>query len=192
MDTVGLPLLNQMDERLVSALRKVDVLGVPLDGVSDEVIQLFRRGLSFRQSENIIRQAQSLSRSVCVNTVAHARNATELDGIAKVLDHEPCVTKWQVFQFMPIGPGGFANRSFYYLEDEDFERIREEISRLILRETLEIEFKSIQSRRDKYIIIGCDGQVWIPLMNDDRRVLGSIFESDILKIIQDIDKDEKV
>ena len=192
IDTVGLALLRNMDNKRIRALNATDSLGVPLDGISDQVIQFFRLQLSFQQCMSIIQQAQKLSQTVCVNTVAHAHNTHELKGIADILINELNVTKWQIFQYMPIGPGGYANQSLFYLSDEDYRRSRDEIFNLKLRDSLKTEFKSIQNRKNKYLIIGCDGLVWVPMMNSKRRVLGSIFNSNILNIIHNIDRYEKI
>lgn len=186
IDTVGTTLLNPMRKELFVSLEKIDFLGLPLDGVCDQTIQFFRQHISFQQCLKIIERAKQIGVSICINTVAHAKNLEDIPKIGFVINNETCIHKWQIFQFMPIGPGGFANKLAYSIRNEDFNSLLESIGDQKYRNSLTIDFKSIEDRKNQYLILGCDGILWMPQIGRNRTVVGDIRDENIFNKINNI------
>lgn len=186
IDTVGTRLLNPIDSKLLAMLEKIDYLGIPLDGVCDQTIQYFRQQISFQQCIKIIERAKQAKASICINTVAHAKNKDEIMKISAIVNEDPAIHKWQVFQFMPIGPGGYANKSFYGIQNDDFNSIIEILKKLGYRKSLHVDFKSIEDRKNQYLILGCDGVLWIPQISNGRIIVGDIHDVCIFDRINNI------
>lgn len=179
IDTVGSVFLNNIDKKLLSSLNKISFLGLPIDGVNDETIQHFRQKSTFEQCVRIVERSQRIVPAICVNTVVHSKNLNEILEIATVVNNYPSILKWQLFQFMPIGPGGFANKSQYSIDNTEFEELERTLKGMEFRDSLRVECKSIENRRNKYLILGSDGVLWLPQMSPDRKIVGSVFENDI-------------
>lgn len=179
VDTVGTIFLHKIDNCLLSSLRKITLLGIPLDGVCDETIQLFRKNCRFEQCITIIELAQKIVPNICINTVVHAGNIDVITKIAAIVNNDSSITKWQLFQYMPIGPGGFSKRFEYVIEDQVFNALKDTLIPIISRKSILVEFKSIEDRKDKYLILGSDGVLWLPRNGPNRIVIGSIFDADI-------------
>lgn len=198
IDTVGVTLMKRCrDSSLISVLGRVDYLGLPLDGISDDTICEFRRGLTYSEAIQAIEFSVLNKISVCVNTVVHAKNINEIGHMASLIARNSGIKKWQLFQYMPIGPGGSAHKEYYSIHSEQFENIKGEIMRTISFDS-KVEFKSLRSRKNQYLLIGSDGLVWIPQQtstaewndvydsNERRLVIGSIYDEDIFEKINEV------
>ena len=93
---------------------------------------------------------------------------------------------------MPIGPRGFKNRMKYAIGDDTFHDLVDSISKLDFRASLAVDFKSIEAREDKYLILGADGLLWLPQNGPDRVILGSIYDQNIIGGIKRVYNYEKV
>lgn len=165
VDTVGLELLKRNSE-LIRVLKKVNMLGVPLDGITDSTLDSFRKGLFIAETKQVIDVAKNCSMKICINTVVHSKNIHEIIEIAEYIKTVGCVEKWQLFQYMPIGPRGVQNARVYSIPDEKFKSIEKDIVSYIFNNQIKIECKSLASRKNKYIMLGADGFIWYPRQTD--------------------------
>lgn len=177
LDTVGTPLLNDSTtlfygrqevkkidvNKLVSL---VDLLGIPLDGDSNESFATFRkkRPEIYNEQIAILNLLELENANVCINTVAHKQNLYRIENIFQIIKNYECIRKWQIFQYMPIGPLGFKNRVDYFINDYDFANVKERVEQLrfVDSSAFTIEYKSCSSRKGVYLLIDSDGVVWIP------------------------------
>jgi MoaA/NifB/PqqE/SkfB family radical SAM enzyme len=202
LDTVGTPLLADTETTFVGRSKiarvssealtaVVDLLGIPLDGDSNESFLKFRENRSkiFEEQILILNQLEICKTNVCINTVVHKGNINIIKNILPIIVKYTCVKKWQIFQYMPIGPLGFKNRNLYMITEEDFKVLEKEISALysnMLVQNISIDFKSCADRKNTYLLIDSDGIAWIPKeslsdswedntdSNPDRIILGNI------------------
>ncbi|MCR4889195.1 MAG: radical SAM protein [Ruminococcus sp.] len=204
LDGIGSTLLKRKGEtKLLSSLKKIRFLGLPLDGVNDTTIQLFRNGVHFEECVESIRFASSVEIPICINTVVHAKNIYEIAGIFHVINQIECVKKWQLFQYMAIGPGGISNKKFFSVTEEQFLMI-ENYCNSIKESHIIIEPKSVTHRKNKYLLIGSDGVLWYPNQtlssewqttedeNDQRVILGSIEDRYIIKKIKELNENKRI
>ncbi len=171
LDTVGSNLLGptqtifygrnvvaKIDARELAAL--VDVLGIPLDGISEDSIAKFRTGRPGILSEQLA-ILELLSRSdakICVNTVVHKENAAEISSIGLLISRFAGVRRWQLFQFSPTGPLGFTNRERFEISPRRFSRLVRGLS----IDGVIIDAKSNARRKHSYLLIDSDGLAWVP------------------------------
>lgn len=146
----------------------------------------------------VIRIASENGLRICVNTVVHAQNLHELSLIAQFVNETEGVKKWQLFQYMPIGPRGSKNAAQYMIADQIFQTICEQVHQLPIRTDVSIECKSLSYRRNKYLLLGADGTVWYPKQtfsdtwktkreqNSQRVVVGHIDDERILDKIAEV------
>ncbi|BDE09049.1 hypothetical protein [Lactococcus cremoris] len=90
----------------------VDFIGIPIDGSTDEIIQLFRRGRKNFLDEQlkVLSFLEKINATVCINTVLHSGNFNDLNNIHSIISRFNNVRKWQIFEFMPIGELGYKNK----------------------------------------------------------------------------------
>jgi len=138
-----------------------DMVGIPLDGTTDTVQQLFRRHARVDEQRAVLRALEVAGARVCVNTVVHSGNAAEIGALAGLLAEHPCVMEWQLFQFMPIGPLGHRNRDRYRVDSDVFARAAES-ARTGSPAGVQVTAKSAQARKNRYLLIDAGGEVWMP------------------------------
>ena len=196
VDTVGLSIVQ--DQILTDILKRASVVGLPLDGMTDKTLNTFRTGLQISQLLQVIRIASENGLRICVNTVVHAQNLHELSLIAQFVNETEGVKKWQLFQYMPIGPRGSKNAAQYMIADQIFQTICEQVHQLPIRTDVSIECKFLSYRRNKYLLLGADGTVWYPKQtfsdtwktkreqNSQRVVVGHIDDERILDKIAEV------
>lgn len=192
IDTTGLPLImTGNDAAILEALKYVEYIGIPIDGVNNKTIHSFRHNMTIELCKKILNKAKSINR-ICVNTVVHALNINEVMEIAAIINEDNNIFRWQLFQYMPIGPRGYAMRDLYVINDDTFDEMKCKLLSLPLRLSLELNFKSVSDRVNKYILLGSDGYIWLPKMNDERTILGHIDDMYLMDKIKNIDYYEEV
>ncbi len=177
LDTVGTPLLgaaktifygntliNKINEADIA--QYVDLVGIPLDGPSDEITSLFRteRVNHFAEQILILKKLSAAQAKICINTVVHKGNITYIEKILPILNDFEGIKKWQLFQFMPIGPLGYKNRNSYEVSDEDFFLLRAKMTKHkenFLKD-VNLEFKAKAERKGNYMFIDSEGLAWVP------------------------------
>lgn len=196
VDTVGLSIVQ--NRILTDILKRASVVGLPLDGMTDKTLNTFRTGIQISQLLQVIRIASENGLWICINTVVHAQNLHELSLIAQFVNETEGVKKWQLFQYMPIGPRGSKNAAQYMISDQVFQTICEQVHQLPIRTDIGIECKSLSYRRNKYLLLGADGTVWYPkqtfidtwktksAQNSQRDIVGHINDERILDKIAEV------
>ncbi|MBL6440924.1 radical SAM protein [Streptococcus suis] len=183
IDTVGTPLLKscstydrQKDiEQIIdfTFLSKVNYVGIPLDGSSNETIQLFRRGRKnfLEEQLDILSILEKLDVNVCINTVLHKGNIDDIDNIFELISMFKNVKKWQIFEFMPIGDLGFIHKERYQIINMDKTRIQ---NLLNLETDIEIEYKSSLERENSYMFINSIGEAYKIDIDNNVQVFGNV------------------
>lgn len=196
VDTVGLSIAQ--DRVLTAILKRANLVGLPLDGMTDKTLSTFRTGLHISQLFQVIRIASNNGLQICINTVVHAQNLHELPLVAQFVSETEGVKKWQLFQYMPIGPRGSKNAEQYVISDQVFQTICEQVHQLPIRTDMRVECKSLSYRRNKYLLLGSDGTIWYPKQtvseiwesnseqNSQRVIVGHINDERILDKIAEV------
>lgn len=179
---MGKGVAGQVDVAAVAEL--VDLIGIPVDGSTPEIVTRFRRHARLADQLRILDLLDEAGAAVCINTVAHAGNLTDLRSIAPLIGAHRCVRQWQVFQYMPIGPLGYRNRERYTITEAEFERTADGLQH-ITPPLIRLTPKSASSRKNRYLLIDSDGVAWVPQQaarpawaetdsNDERVLIGHI------------------
>lgn len=192
LDTLGTPIIGNartiffgrnevvgIDAKKLSCC--VDLLGIPIDGTTEKTIAAFRAGRPGLLGEQfeIIQKLEEYGARVCINTVAHRGNLSEIVEIPKLISAYCCIKNWQIFQFSPTGPLGFKTRKNFMISDLQFEGLK----RAVLLSAHgyvfggDVEFKSNSERDRAYLLVDSDGIAWFPkdyMGSSERVVLGDI------------------
>jgi len=172
LDTVGTALLGStptifmgsvvvdaIDPARLAAL--VDLIGIPVDGTSNEVVAMFRAGRKnlFTEQLQILGALDRAHAVICVNTVLHRNNRSDVPRIASIIRGYPAIRKWQLFQFSPIGPLGYRHRETFVITEDEFQEARSQVEDACAREGYDgaLEFKSNQERPSKYLMVDSEG-----------------------------------
>jgi MoaA/NifB/PqqE/SkfB family radical SAM enzyme len=175
---MGRGIAPRVDPATVAGL--VDLVGVPLDGSTDAVNQLFRRFSSVGEQQAILSKLDALGAEVCINTVVHAGNVNDVENIACLLATHTSVRQWQLFQFMPIGPLGHRNRTRFEVSSDAYYHAVEKLHRSI-SPTVAVTTKSKAGRKNRYLLIDSAGLVWLP--HQDRSAHWQGYETNPERII---------
>lgn len=173
---------------------KIDLIGIPLDGANNAEMAYFRTGREniFDEQLKIIDLLKEARAKVCVNTVVNKGNVNGIKQLCSQVENILPIEKWQLFQFMPIGPLGSKNRALYEITDEQFAYCQAEVIEYFLKKNFieNIEFKAKAERKGNYMLIDANGSAWIPDStitslwyadqdsNGNRFVLGSLSNED--------------
>ena len=194
IDTLGTPfirdvkvnndIINRIAIEEISEL--VDCVGIPIDGSKNEIIRLFRptKNDLLNEQISICKKLIDNKVNVCINTVVHKENLTDAKALTEVINKLGNISKWQVFQYAPLGKYGLKNRKFFEISDKQFEEFQADVlSTSIFPE--KIEFKKSKNRVNHYLLIDNSGNAWVPgfekiiadfegNVNSDRLIIGNI------------------
>jgi len=177
LDTVGTPILGEATtifygRSLISKVNEadlakyVDLIGIPLEGPSNEIISLFRteRPNQFDEQVLILKKLSNAKAKICLNTVVHKGNIKHIEEMLPVVHDFEGIKKWQLFQFMPIGPLGYKNRNTYEVSDEDFFILKDKMieHKEKLPTPIDLEFKAKAERKGNYMFVDSEGLAWVP------------------------------
>lgn len=185
LDTVGLSfvaptnifgtdkIINQFDD--IKLLKKISMIGIPLDGSSDDVISTFRIGKDnlFAKQIEVLNFFEKNNIKICVNTVYHKQNKNDIEKIYNIIKKYKCIKKWQVFQFMPIGPLGKINEEKYSVNVDDFINVADQFKKLENKD-LKIEFKPAIERSHNYMLVNSSGLAYKVDLNNNKEVYGNL------------------
>ena len=183
LDTVGVGLAASPSGPRVD-LRdladRIDYVGIPLDGWSDESVLAFRRGRPRLYSETVALldalDALGGPPRVIVNTVAHRANLPHLDRIHAVVSAHPGVCQWNVFEYTPTDQAADGANGHYCVGDEAFARARARfVDRAARPPAFVIDFRSSRSRLGQYLLVNSDGEAWLPDERGRTLRLGCVF-----------------
>lgn len=160
-------------------LKKIDSIGIPLDGSNNEIISKFRiyDGNLFEEIIKELELFDKLNISICINTVLHKRNKTDIENIYNILIKHKCVKKWQIFQFMPIGPLGSKNASLYVIDNKEFQNVKKKIECLSKDGKILIDLKSAKERSYNYMLVNSNGLAYKVDLDNKIEKFGNITDS---------------
>lgn len=194
-------IVKQTDAEKIANL--VDMIGIPIDGSTNEIFKLFRPTKSDLVNEQIAicEELHKFNATICINTVAHKGNLTDSRNLAGLIKNLDYIKKWQIFQYEPLGRYGLRNRQLFEITDEEFLNFQSEILEVYGNNTGKIQFKSFNNRQNIYMLIDNSGNAWIPSkekmssskcsynLNEDT-IIGNITNpKDWVKICSYLDKD---
>ena len=186
LDTLGWSFLNDVkvcgSDIIVkkfddyALLSKLQSIGIPLDGSNEKIISTFRKGSEniFEKQLAVLDLLEGLNVNVCINTVFHKKNISDIKNIFEIIKKYKCVKKWQIFQFMPIGPLGKQNELKFSVEIEQFLSVAKTIKNN--SSELMIEFKPAIERSHNYMLVDSSGKAYKVDLDNNQEVYGNIGE----------------
>lgn len=205
VDTVGIPLLVQSQTcfRWKENIERIDVkkfvkyvsyLGLPLDWVSNAMVEKFRAGRPnlFDETLELLSSLVDTGVKVNINTVVTRHNYQALVTLYSILLKYPNIVRWQLFQYIPTHwLDSIIDREFY-LSNNEFEnaiwRIKKDSYSSIL-----VQPKSILQRNNQYLLID---HAWFARVPDPdnfhkKKIVGNICrEKDLDCIVAQFLSDE--
>jgi len=194
LDTVGTPILKDVEKngkiltKKISASiisKLVDEIGIPIDGSSNEIFNLFRPTNSniLEEQIKICEELHKFDANVCINTVVHKGNLDDVKSLSNLIKKLDYIKKWQLFQFAPLGKYGFLNKKSFEITNEEFNDYKNNV--LEEFNSKKIQFKSFHERDKTYMLIDNSGNAWIPSYNiekfdnynkksEERKIVGNI------------------
>lgn len=185
IDTVGTTLIKDANIfgtnrkismiKSVKCLKGINMMGIPIDGSTEDIVETFRCGRKdlLKEQIEIVNKAASYNIPVCINTVLHRKNFEDLNNIFKLISSFSNVRKWQIFQFMPIGPKGSLNAKQFYISDEEFFQAKKEIQE-VNKTDIEIVFKGGTERSYNYMLISSSGEAYKVDLDNQKKSFGNI------------------
>lgn len=177
LDTVGSSLLsntetifyghnkvNKIDPHDIAQF--TDLVGIPLDGSTQEIASKFRTGRDnlFNEQIDILSLLENKNIPICINTVVNKHNSHDLINIYSIIKNYANVVEWQLFQYMPIGPMGYKNREQFSIDDNIYNECVNNLTNHIndFPSSIKVNPKSRVSRKGRYLLIDTDGVAWCP------------------------------
>jgi len=186
LDTVGLSftksrIISGYKKRVfkfknINILKKIDSIGIPLDGSNNSIISKFRiyNGNLFNEMIEILELFNKKNIKICINTVLHKNNVSDIENIYKIISQYDCIEKWQIFQFMPIGIMGSKNADLYKIDKQAFDQARKKIEKISRNSKILINFKSATERSYNYMLVNSDGVAYKVDLNNKIETFGTI------------------
>lgn len=196
LDTVGLSFINSCkvsdSNELINQfenydlLKKINFLGIPLDGSSEEIVKKFRNFNDnlFNKTLQILDLMEHKDINVCINTVFHRKNQYDMINIYNIIKKYKCVKRWQIFQYTPIGTFGKINENLFKVDEHNFIKIKNEIEK-INDESIFIEFKTAKEKTNTHMIVNSNGKAYKVDINNEIKIFGHLNNSETWKNIID-------
>lgn len=185
LDTVGSTFFQECNTQMgrkvpyvndLSYIKKVDLLGIPLDGSSDEIISFFRRGREniFEETCFILSRLMKEKVNVCINSVLHNYNYSDFYNILKIIERYDNIVEWQIFQFSPIKLKANSMIRDMCVPDAIFRDTTSALINMKDRNSLKIIPKSNSERSLAYLLIQADGLAYRYDLNGNKYYVGDI------------------
>jgi len=176
--------IKQSEENILLIDSAVDLLGLPLDGSTQEVHDQMRDSKGhFDLVSRRLNWLGPLCSKVKLNTVISAFNIDDLVPLSHlVASYVP--SRWSIYQYWPVGPA-VRVVSKHEIEDFIFHRETECVREIYANKSTILEINSRDSRRDTYPIIHHDGEMFVHSQAPANSFvpIGSIFASHALENI---------
>lgn len=172
------------DELLLKLDGILDWLTLSLDGHNGDLQTKMTRNKN--HFDNVLRILNSinfnnLSMKVKVNTVVSKINKDEVKYIIDIVNKYD-VYRWKLFQFIPLRGSAQKNKEKFYITDDEFLKVKEEI---ITKENISkdkiITFTDRNSLESSYFVIFPNGDVRISTDLNDK-ILGNLITDNIRDI----------
>ncbi len=141
----------------------VDMIGIPIDGSTNEIFKRFRQTRADLISEQlaICQELNKYEANICINTVAHKGNLEDAYELAKLIKSLN-ISKWQIFQYEPLGKFGLKNRNIFEITDRQFSDFQSAVLEVFDNDISKLQFKASHNRKNAYMLIDNSGNAWIP------------------------------
>lgn len=176
--------LRQSPSNLKLIEDTVDLLGLPLDGSESTVHDQMRNSPKhFGLICGRIAWLGSLRSRLKINTIVSAANSHDIANLGRLLT-SLAPARWSVYQYWPLGPAARAATK-HSISDALFLRSTAALSEITGDNGPVLEIIPGECRRNTTPIIHHDGEVFAhtAFPNDEFLSLGSIFDSDSLKLM---------
>jgi MoaA/NifB/PqqE/SkfB family radical SAM enzyme len=124
------------------SLDEIDRYVLPIDGASADVhnaVRFFRQQ-HFEVVIDRLERLRAAGKSTTVSTVITRLNQNDLSNVARLLadlnQPRPFVHAWHLYQFIPLGRGGAANRELLALPRDTYDRTCDDVKRMDLGFTI--------------------------------------------------------
>lgn len=212
MDTAGKPLIadsaiifhdtgiaKKVDAAILA--KKINKIGIPVDGSSTKMINHFRKGITLDEIEKILTVLDEVNATTCINTVVNKENIDHLEEIYDVIKCHSSVVEFQLFEFQPTGLAAYKNRKLYEITSAEFDAAVESLIQAHPGASIRIQGKNKNQRKSAYVLVNTDGNVWTPAVTSgtdfvaedacpEPLVIGNIKDKDIIDRIRNyVDED---
>ena len=166
LDTLGTAFLGDSQSVFpeVNLYRRVDfaqlaenvgMIGIPLDGSTDEIIGKFRTGGKNLLDETlrILTLAEKYQAATGINVVVNKFNLDDLENIFLTVAKFSNIKKIQFFQFCPTGCLAKAHRKTFEISADDFMRKTDYLKQKYAAHPIKIESKPCAGRGNNYLFI---------------------------------------
>ena len=173
LDTVGTSIVRDVilynyliiKKTNVAKLSKfVDMIGIPIDGSTNEIFTKFRQAHNDIVNEQlkICNELHKYGVNICINTVVHKGNLTDAIDLARLIKKLDYIKKWQIFQFIPSGKYASKNKDLFNITIDEFLKFQDDVVKEFDGDISKLQFKSLSSRNKAYMLIDNSGNAWIP------------------------------
>jgi MoaA/NifB/PqqE/SkfB family radical SAM enzyme len=143
----------------LEALRKVDLVGLSLDGPNANVHDEFRgKKGNFENVMALLRFLNDNQVPVIVRTIVAASNSAQVPQMAHLFAEFPVIRRWTLQEFSPIGDGYF-NRELFEIDRDRFDTIVQKAQFLCYKPQL-VEAYRAEEKIGTYCLITPDGFVY--------------------------------
>lgn len=175
--------INKID--LKKLISYVDIIGIPIDGSTNDIFKLFRCSKDDILNEQLAigEKLGQNGAKVCINTVVHKGNLSDAKNLAILINKMDYVSKWQIFKFAPLGKYGSLNKNNFEITDKEFQEFQEIVLQDFNNKNIELEFKDNHIRDNTYLLIDNSGDAFIPSFEENnlkekRTIIGNIYNHD--------------
>ncbi len=190
LDTLGTSILKNVKLDLKQTIKKtsakdiaslVDMIGIPIDGSTDDVFSKFRPTNKeiVKEQIDICNKLNEYGANICINTVLHKDNIEDIFEIAKIVKKLNYIKKWQIFEFEPFGKFGRLNRHLFEINENEFLKVKEQIEAYFCNDK-RIQFKNSKKRDGAYVLVDNSGYAYVSsncnLLQENRQIIGNIKE----------------
>jgi MoaA/NifB/PqqE/SkfB family radical SAM enzyme len=164
----------------IHLFQMLDRLGLSIDG-EDELVHDAMRSTNgnFQKCITALNVAQMCGVRTTVRTLVTKRNVGRIHGIPRILSAYPCVEKWSIRQFVPLGRGAKTEK-FYDLGDDAF--AKEAKSALEASSHYEISVVSKEDMTNCFCLITEDGVFYGHPTDNAYKAVGKFPEETLEKI----------
>lgn len=186
IDTVGNTIIHDFKVNNQIAIPKidvwelskyVDVIGIPIDGSTSDIINYFRNTKNNDIAQDQIKICQELinaNANICINTVVNKGNINDAVGLSNIIIKLKNVKKWQIFEYIPSGFFGEKYRERFEISDEQFLKFKSDLIEIV-GDKVKLEFKDVKRRNKLYMLIDNSGNAFICNFDSkNREIVGNI------------------
>lgn len=186
LDTTGTPLLEKDFEEkflLNEMNKKISLIGIPIDGSSQEIIKEFRTGWinMKKETEEVLDILNKNKFNISINTVVHKLNMDDLQNIYKDIAKYANIQRWELHQLIPLSKRSQLVKKKLNISKRDFNQAIENINNY---KNIEISPK-IAHRKSNFKYIDFNGDI-VVIKNGKKEILNNIRNQDIKDIFEKI------